>query len=137
MSFIPDCDVVRYYLLLIEIWTSLFIFFTTLNGCHLFLIVIWTSLLFFFFTTLVGCSLFRIPHLQHNVAWHGHPHPKQYTLSNAKDMLIADVSKLIVRGHNCPTAKIRNPAATPIPPSCGSVRHFTIYWLKFRMGFTI
>ena len=31
------------------IWPSLFIFFTTLDGCWLFLIVIWTSLFVFFY----------------------------------------------------------------------------------------
>ena len=66
--FIPGCDL-----------DILVYFFATLNGCSLFLIVIWT-LLAFFFTTLDGRCLSPIPHLQHHAEWHGHPHcPQQCT----------------------------------------------------------
>ena len=120
-----------------------FVCFTTLDGCHLLLIVTWPSLFIvfstpdgcrlfadchlgiagFFFTTLDGCCLFPIPHAQHNVAWHGHPHPKQYTFSNARDILIANASQCIVCGHHCLAANVRNLAATAIPPSLSCVVH--------------
>ena len=82
--FIPDCHMstaVYFFttldaccLFLIVIWTSLFVFLTTLDGCCLFLIGTWPWL-FTFVATLDGCCLFPIPHLQHNVAWHGHRTP--------------------------------------------------------------
>ena len=104
MLFIPDCHIsIAVY------------FFTTLDEYCLFLIVTWTSL-FLFFTTLDGCCLFLLSP-GHRCLFFCN------TLSNARDMLIANVSQCIVRRHHCPAANIRNLAATPIPPSPSCAVH--------------
>ena len=124
--------------------TSLFLFFTTLDGCCLFLLSPGLRCLFFF-ATLDGCCLFADRHLgitgvffflqlwmgavysqfpTCNTMWHGMDTLiLSNTLPNARDMLIANVSQCIVRGHHCPAANVRNLPATPIPPSPSCAVH--------------
>ena len=74
-------------------WPSLFIFFSTPDGCCLFPNGhLGIAGVFFFLQLWMGTVSFQFPTCNTNVAWHGHPHPKQYTLSNARDTLIAKLT---------------------------------------------